>query len=73
MYPAARVLLCFRPKSHQEVPAVFQADMYILYNHTYICICIYIYMAVSGNTGVRKARCMGGMIRRYVSRYVSEV
>ena len=71
MYPAARVLFCFRPKSHQEVTAVFQADMYILYNHIYIYV--YIYMAVSGNTGVRKACCMGGMIRRYVSRYVSEV
>ena len=29
------------------------------------------HLVVSGNTGVRKARCMGGMIRRYVSRYDS--
>ena len=31
------------------------------------------YMAVYENSVVSKACCMGGMIRRYVSRYVSEV
>ena len=41
--------------------------IYIIYLH------IYIYMAVYENSVVSKACCMGGMIRRYVSRYVSEV
>ena len=31
------------------------------------------HMAVYENSVVSKACCMGGMIRRYVSRYVSEV